>query len=168
MSSLKIRYANATDAAAITAIYNHYILNTTITFEEQAVSVEEMQQRLQKVQALGLPYLVAEQDGAVMGYAYATKWKERSAYRFSVETTVYLAHNATGRGTGTQLYRQLLADLTALGINSAIGGVTLPNPASEALHEKLGMSKVAHFNKIGRKFERWLDVGYWQITLQSE
>lgn len=168
MSSLVIRYANATDATAITAIYNHYILNTTITFEEHAVSVEEMQQRLQKVQTLGLPYLVAEQDGAVIGYAYATKWKERSAYRFSVETTVYLAKDATGRGTGTQLYRQLLADLTTLGINSAIGGVTLPNPASVALHEKLGMRKVAHFNKIGRKFEQWLDVGYWQINLQPE
>jgi phosphinothricin acetyltransferase len=157
-----IRSAEVRDSAAIAAIYNHYVSNTTISFEECPVTVEEMQRRIGAVQAGGLPWLVMEEDGRVVGYAYATKWKERSAYRFSVESSVYLHPGAHGRGLATELYGELLATLEGLGVHTVIGGIAQPNPASVALHEKLGFQKVALFREVGRKFDRWIDVGYWQ------
>ncbi|WP_438498784.1 GNAT family N-acetyltransferase [Alteromonas australica] len=114
-----------------------------------------------------MPCIVAVIDETIIGYAYATKWKERSAYRFSVESTIYLSNEFQGKGLGTVLYASLLNKLKILGINSVIGGVTLPNPASVGLHEKLGMEKVAHFSKVGFKFNQWLDVGYWQLSLNA-
>ncbi len=160
-----IRPATPDDAAAIIGIYNHYVLDTSVSFEEQAVSAARMAERVAGVQALGLPWLVLEQGGQILGYAYANKWKERSAYRFSVETTVYLAPDAGRQGLGSQLYAALFPLLRACGIHSAIAGITLPNVASVALHEKFGMKKVAHFEEVGLKFGRWLDVGYWQTRL---
>ena len=100
-----------------------------------------------------------------MGYASATKWKGRSAYRFSVETTIYLAPHSVGKRIGTELYRHLLDQLRDLGLHTAIGGVALPNPASVALHEKCGFRKVAHFGEVGFKFGKWIDVAYWQVSL---
>jgi phosphinothricin acetyltransferase len=160
-----IRDAQVGDAAAIAEIYNHYVGSTTITFEEEPVTAEEMTRRLHAVQASGLPWLVAEIDGSVAGYAYATKWRERSAYRFSVESTVYLRHDAHGRGLGRALYEELLGALAATGVHVVIGGIAQPNPASVALHEKLGFENVAMFRQVGRKFDRWIDVGYWQRGL---
>jgi phosphinothricin acetyltransferase len=160
-----IRTATASDADTITRIYNHYILNTTITFEEQAISTEEMAERIAEVQAASLPWLVAEQDGQIVGYAYASKWKGRCAYRFSVESTVYLDASAVRKGYGSLLYQQLFAALRECGMHVVMGGIALPNPASVALHEKLGFKKVAHFSEVGFKFEKWIDVGYWQIKL---
>lgn len=160
-----IRNAEVRDGAALAAIYNHYVSSTTITFEEQAVSDQEMGRRVQALQDSRLPWLVTEVDGEVLGYAYATKWKERSAYRFSVESTVYLRADAHGRGLGNQLYEELLAQLAALGVHAVIGGIAQPNPASVALHEKLGFQHVAMFREVGRKFDRWVDVGYWQRIL---
>lgn len=160
-----IRTATAGDADAIARIYNHYVANTIITFEEQAVSSEEMAARIAEVAAASLPWLVAEQDGRVVGYAYASKWKGRCAYRFSAECTVYLDPDCVGRGYGTQLYESLFAALRERGMHAVIGGVALPNPASVALHERMGMRKVAHFREVGYKFDRWIDVGYWQATL---
>ncbi len=161
----RIRDASAADAAAIAAIYNHYVLNSSITFEEEAVAVDEMVARIAEIQGLGLPWLVVEVDGALRGYAYASKWKGRCAYRFSVETTVYLATDATSRGLGSQLYAALFERLRTAGMHAAIGGVALPNDASIALHEKMGMRKVAQFEQVGFKFKRWIDVGYWQRIL---
>lgn len=163
--AIHMRDASTNDAPAIAAIYNHFVLNTSISFEEQAVPASEMAQRIADVQATGLPWLVAEQDGIVLGYAYATKWRVRNAYRFSVETTVYLAPDSAGRGIGTTLYGALLERLRAGGYHLAIGGIALPNPASVALHEKLGFEKVAQFREVGLKFDRWTDVGYWQLVL---
>lgn len=164
---MHVRPAQADDAAAIAAIYNHYILTTTVSFEELAVDAAEIALRMAGVEAAGLPYLVAEDNGSVTGYAYATPWRARPAYRGSVETSVYLATGSHGRGTGTALYRLLLAQLTELGFHLAIGGIAQPNPASVALHEKLGFEKVAHFSEVGRKFGHWIDVGYWQRRLGS-
>ena len=101
----------------------------------------------------------------MVGYAYATKWKERSAYRFSAEVSVYLSNQVQGRGLGASLYETLFSKLKEGGINTVIGGITLPNPASVALHEKMGMKKVAHFENVGFKFNQWQDVGYWQLSL---
>lgn len=163
--NIVIRSATIRDAEVTACIYNHYIANTVITFEERTIAPEQMAERIETVTSAALPWLVAEHDGHVLGYAYATQWKGRSAYRFSVETTVYLAAEATGRGIGSALYEALFTDLEARDVHVAVGGITLPNPASVALHEKLGMKKVAHFEQIGFKFGQWLDVGYWQKTL---
>lgn len=160
-----IRHAEVSDAQAIASIYNYYIANTTITFEEQFVSAEQMAERILEVHAASLPWLVAEEFGQVIGYAYASKWRARSAYRFSVETTVYLQNEVVSRGVGSQLYEVLFSALKEKGVHVAIGGIALPNKASASLHEKFGMKKIAHFEQVGFKFEKWVDVGYWQAVL---
>jgi L-amino acid N-acyltransferase YncA len=160
-----IRPAAPSDSAAIAAIYNRYIAETVITFEEEPVSSDEMAQRIADVQSARLPWLVAEEQGQVTGYAYATPWKTRSAYRYSVEITVYLASGSVGRGIGSLLYSRLFSTLEQLGIHAVIGGIALPNQASVALHEKFRCEKVAHFPQVGFKFNRWIDVGYWQRIL---
>jgi phosphinothricin acetyltransferase len=124
-----------------------------------------MRRRMDDVFAASLPWLVAESDGHIRGYAYATKWKARSAYRFSVETTVYLADGLGRQGLGSRLYEELFRLLKKQGIHAAIGGIALPNDASVALHEKLGMRKVAHFEQVGFKFGKWVDVAYWERFL---
>jgi phosphinothricin acetyltransferase len=160
-----IREAQAGDSEAIAAIYNHYIRETVITFEEQEVTARDMASRVEEVQGAGLPWLVAEEAGRVLGYAYASKWKGRCAYRYTVETTVYLDPSAIGRGAGTRLYDALFALLRERSMHVVIGGIALPNESSIALHEKFGMKKVAHFGEVGFKFGRWIDVGYWQVNL---
>lgn len=162
-----IRKATATDASSIAGIYNHYVKNTVITFEEEPVSVSDMAARIEKVQCAGLPWLVLEKQGELIGYAYVTAWKERIAYKHSVEVTVYLSHNVVTKGWGTKLYKALFSALEQTSVHAVIGGITLPNAASVGLHEKFGMEKVAHFNEVGYKFERWLDVGYWQLKIQK-
>jgi phosphinothricin acetyltransferase len=162
--NLVIRDATMNDAEAICAIYNPIVLNTTTSFEEEAVPVADMAKRIQTISAK-LPWLVAEPGGVLAGYAYASKHRERSAYRFSVETTVYVAPLMHRMGVGKNLYSALLDRLRALSLHAALGGIALPNPASIALHENCGFKKVAHFEQVGLKFGRWVDVGYWQILL---
>jgi L-amino acid N-acyltransferase YncA len=165
VARVEIRPAAAGDAAALARIYNFYVEETIVTFEEEAVSAAAMSARLREVQEASLPWLVAAEAGEVVGYAYAAKWKVRRGYRFSVEVTIYLDHRRGRAGIGTRLYGRLLSDLTTLGMHMAIGGIALPNPASVALHEKLGFRKTAHFHEIGLKFDRWIDVGYWEKRL---
>ncbi len=161
-----IREVEIQDAKAITGIYNYYIANTVITFEEELIGTNEINNRIQAVKKAKLPWLVAENKaGQVVGYAYASKWRERFSYRFSVEITVYLSPEHLNEGFGSQLYQALFSELKAKNIHSVIGGITLPNAASVAVHEKFGMKKVAHFSEVGFKFEQWLDVGYWQGKL---
>ena len=162
-----IREVSTVDTRAIADIYNYYVENTAITFEEDAVSASKFEDRIKSVQKSCLPWLVATDGSAVIGYAYATKWKERSAYRFSVETTVYLSQTSLGKGVGSELYEALLSELKRQNLQSAIGGITLPNSPSIALHEKMGMKKVAHFEKVGFKFNQWHDVGYWQLNMRT-
>lgn len=161
-----IRAASAADAETIAEIYNYYVTNTVVTFEEEPVSPAEMARRIKEVTSASLPWLVAELQGRVLGYAYASKWKGRSAYRFSVESTVYLDRSHVGLGLGSRLYGELLPILADGGMHIVIGGVALPNPASVALHEKLGFVKAAHFPEVGFKLGQWLDVGYWYRTLK--
>ena len=160
-----IREADVSDASIIASIYNHYVAETIVTFDEQPVTVAEMARRVEEVQAASLPWLVADQENRVVGYAYAAPWKRRAAYRFSVEITVYLDPNHLGRRVGTELYKELFAILHKSQAHAVIGGIALPNDASVALHEKFGMHKVAVFEEVGFKFNRWIDVGYWQLTL---
>jgi len=163
-----IRSVNGGDAAALARIYNHYVLNTTVSFEEQPVSADDLRERIAEVTDAGLPWLVIEPDGQPAGYAYASKWKGRCAYRYSVEVSVYLDPGAARQGLGSRLYDALFAALRERGVHVAIGGIAQPNPASVALHEKFGMQKVAHFKEVGFKFGQWLDVGYWQIVLSDQ
>lgn len=162
-----IRQVRAEDYESIASIYNHYVSNTSITFEETTVTSTDIQNRVEKSRSTNLPWFVMEINGSIVGYAYASKWKERAAYRFSVESSVYVSEKYHGKGYGTLLYKELLKKLNLLEVNSVIGGITLPNLASVALHEKLGMKKVAHFSNVGFKFGRWLDVGYWQLKLRT-
>ncbi len=150
------------DAARICSIYNYYVENTIITFEETSVSVEEMKNRIIQ-NTKKHPWLVYEKDKQILGYAYATEWKSRCAYKHSVETTVYLAIEAKGNGIGTILYRELIHQLKDKNIHAAIGGIALPNEASIALHEKLGFEKIGQFKEVGFKFNKWIDVGYWEL-----
>jgi len=160
-----VRPANQDDAARIAGIYNHYILNSVVTFEEQPVTAGDLAARIAEIGAAGLPWLVTDTENGIAGYAYASKWKGRCAYRYAVETTVYVAPEMQGQGIGTQLYAELLDLLRARSMHAALGGIALPNAASVALHEKAGFGKVAHLREVGYKFERWIDVGYWEIML---
>jgi phosphinothricin acetyltransferase len=160
-----IRAAVSADAAGIAAIYNHYVAHTVVSFEEEPISAAELARRLEDVRSASLSWLVAEEAGRVVGYAYATKWNARSAYRFSAEVTAYLGPEYPGRGIGSHLCAQLFPILQARGIHVVIAGIALPNEASVALHEKFGMRKVAHFPEVGFKLGRWVDVGYWQGVL---
>jgi phosphinothricin acetyltransferase len=162
-----IRSAGVDDAAAIAAIYNHYVEHSMITFEEEPVADSAMAQRIVEV-TQSYPWLVDEEDGKIRGYAYATRWRPRASYRFSTESTAYLAPGEVGRGLGTELYRNLLDALAAAGVHCVLGGIALPNAASVALHEKLGFEKVAHLRAVGRKFDQWIDVGYWQKVFAGE
>jgi phosphinothricin acetyltransferase len=165
MLTTHVRVASPLDAAAVCAIYNPYVTTTTITFEEAAVAEPDMAQRIVDVGAAGLPWLVAEVGGKVVGYAYATKWRVRPAYRYSVESTVYVDQAFVGRGIGRALYDVLLDELRRRDLHLVIGGIALPNEGSVGLHEKLGFHKVAHFAEVGMKFGRWVDVGYWELNL---
>lgn len=165
MPTIDIRPAAAHDAARLCAIYNYYVEGTTISFEETAVDVPQMAARIADVIAAGLPWLVLAVDDEIVGYAYATRWRARPAYRHSVESTIYLDAAAAGHGHGLQLYRALLEALQARGLHTAIAGIAQPNERSIRLHERLGFKKVAHFAEVGFKLGQWLDVAYWQLQL---
>ncbi len=160
-----VREIKTADVEAVAKIYNHYVTETIVTFEEEPVSSSEICQRIKDAQFAKLPWLIAEQAGEIIGYAYASKWKGRCAYRFSTEVTVYLKPDHEGHGVGSKLYDQLLTMLRSLKIHVAIGGIALPNEVSISFHEKFGFTKIAHFKEVGFKFNRWIDVGYWQCIL---
>ena len=157
-----IRDVNMADAAQICSIYNYFVENTVITFELTPVDVDQMTKRITEISA-GYTWIVYQENGEITGYAYASKWRDRPAYRFVTETTVYIRKGDERKGIGKELYAELLNRLKTKGFHSAIGCITLPNKASVALHEKLGFAKVAHFKEVGFKFEQWQDVGFWQL-----
>jgi len=160
-----IRDVQEKDSAEISDIYNHYVLHTVVTFEECAIDKGEILTRIDKVKSAGLSWLVSEENGRVNGYAYATQWNERSAYRNTAEVSVYLHYTCLGQGIGTALYKELFSRLKAKDLHIVIAGIALPNPSSTELHEKFGMKKVAHFEEVGYKFGQWVDVGYWQVQI---
>lgn len=159
-----IRPVESSDCAAIAAIYNRFIAETTVTFEEEPVAAAQIQERVHAVTATH-PYLVLEENGQVQGYAYASAFRARPAYRFTAESTIYLAPDAAGRGQGTRLYGALLDALKEGGFHTVLGIIALPNQASLRLHEKLGFKKIGQIEQVGFKFGRWIDTGYWQLHL---
>ena len=162
---MKVRAARPDDAAAIAAIYAPYVTGSSVSFETEAPDAAEIARRM----AEGVdhyPWLIAcEEDGAVVGYAYACAFRSRPAYRFSVETTVYVAGDAQRRGVGGTLYGALLPVLEAQGYAQAIAAITLPNPASVKLHEQLGYRRVGTYEEVGFKQGGWHSVGLWQRAL---
>ena len=161
-----LRKVETTDAKQICELYNYYVSQTTITFEEEMVSEEQMKIRIFQVTSK-FPWLVYEENNELAGYAYLSEWKSRTAYRHTAESTVYLKPKYTGKGIGSSLYKQLIKDSKQLSLHCLIGGIALPNNASIALHEKLNFKKVAHFQQVGFKFNQWVDVGYWQLLLNT-
>lgn len=159
-----IRQVNIEDANELAEIYNYYIENTIVTFEELAIDAEEMKKRILEV-VQKYPWIVYEENGQIIGYAYASVYKNRSAYNRSVESTVYLNSKNTSKGIGSKLYAELIKQLKEMRIHVIVGIISLPNEESIALHEKFGFKKVAHFKEIGNKFNKWVDVGYWQLTI---
>ena len=164
MSGPRVRVVRPEDATAIAEIYAFYVRDSAITFEIEPPDATAMRGRIETVTAR-YPWLVAERDGTLFGYAYADVYRSRPAYRWAVETTVYVAHSHGRRGIGRALYEQLLEELTGLGFVTALGVVTLPNPASAALHESLGFVHAGTQAGVGYKLGRWHDIGMWQRDL---
>lgn len=162
-----IRPADFDDAVEIAYIYNYYIATSHATFEVDPVDAGEMEQRLESAQDKGYPFLVAQQNDEVIGYAYGHEYRARPAYRQAIEVSVYVRPRHDGKSIGSTLYEKLLADIKAAHFHAVIAGISLPNDASIALHEKFGFRKVAHFREVGRKFDRWIDVGYWELILDE-
>jgi phosphinothricin acetyltransferase len=161
-----IRPATVDDAKAICGIYNYYVKATAITFEEIPVSINEMRSRVKTVTA-AYPWLVWEEEGEILGYAYVNKWRDRSSYRYSAEDSIYIKSGARGRGIGKKLFAALLEEARQTEIHALVAGITAPNEQSVGLHEKFGFKKIAEFVEIGYKMDRWLNVGYWQLILEQ-
>ena len=161
-----IRTANDEDVPVILDIYSYYVENIAITFEMIPPSPEEMKRRVsENVQSFD--WIVYITNGRVVGYAYYTKFRERKAYDYSCETTVYVHKDFTKRGIGSSLYKELINRLKNTSKAVAIGGISLPNEASVRPHEKMGFKKVGILRNVGRKFNRWIDVGYWELELKN-
>lgn len=162
---MRLRAATPDDAAALAEIYAPFVRGSAVSFETEPPGEAEMRARIEGGGAL-YPWLVGESDDrTVLGYAYAARFRDRPAYRFTVETSVYLRAEAAGRGLGRRLYERLLAMLEARGFTQAIAAITLPNPASVRLHERLGFERAGTYAQVGWKFGAWHDVGLWQRPL---
>jgi L-amino acid N-acyltransferase YncA len=162
----RVRTAAATDATAIRAIYAPMVEHTVISFELEPPTVEEMAQRIEST-LLKYPYLVAERDGYVVGYAYASQHRAREAYQWSVDVTVYVATEAHRSGIARRLYAHLLPILEDQGFHTAYAGIALPNEGSIGLHEAVGFEHLGTYTEVGFKLGKWHDVGYWRKSLSQ-
>jgi L-amino acid N-acyltransferase YncA len=162
----RIRLALESDADAMAAIYRPIVETTTISFEAVPPTAEELARRVTET-TTSHPWLVCERGGQVAGYAYASPHRSRAAYRWSVDTSVYVANDHQRAGVGRGLYVSLFAILAAQGFFNAYAGIALPNPASVALHESLGFEKIGVYRRVGFKHGAWHDVGWWQLTLRA-
>jgi L-amino acid N-acyltransferase YncA len=166
--SHSIRLATPDDAPAVHAIYAPFVRDTAISFEYEVPAVEEIRARMERVLADGFPWLVAESESTVDGYAYASAFRTRKAYQWSVETSIYIHPQRHRRGLGRALYGRLLELLELQGYRSAYGGATAPNPASEGLHRSMGFERVGYQPRVGYKLGAWHDVVWWRKALGPE
>ena len=157
-----IRLAAAEDAAAIAAIYRPYVEHSRISFEEEAPDAAEMERRMDSPLH---PWLLGEEEGRILGYASSSPYHRRPAYRWTVETSIYLAADAQGRGVGRELLSSLVELLTRQGYVTAIAAIALPNPISIALHERIGFAPAGTYRGVGFKLDEWTDVSLWQRDL---
>ncbi|MDU1889683.1 MAG: GNAT family N-acetyltransferase [Dysgonomonas sp.] len=160
-----IRDVTLADAKRIADIYNYYIKETVITFEYDEIDESEMQSRILKIQKKGFPFFIYEADNKIIGYAYLSNWRERIAYDITLETSVYLDNKYTGNGIGSILYQELINRAQKINIHSLIGVVSLPNDQSIKLHQKFNFKLVGNFKESGIKFDRLIDVEFWQLIL---
>lgn len=163
---MQVRSAKPDDAIEIAYIYNYYIATSHATFEIEPVDEVEMLRRMNDGWNAGYPFLVCEENDEVVGYAYGRYFRPRAAYLHSIEISVYVRPGRTEGNVGTRLYEVLLDEIMKGDFHAVIGGISLPNDASVRLHEKFGFEKVAHFREVGRKFDRWIDVGYWELITE--
>lgn len=163
---MKIRIAVPDDAASLTEIYAPYVTNTAITFEYEVPGAEEFAERIRET-LKKYPYLVAEEEGIIQGYAYASSFKARAAYAWSVETSIYLCQNVRHQGIGTALYRELENLLRRQHVCNLCACITYPNPVSIAFHEKFGYRTAAHFSSAGFKMNAWHDIVWMEKELCS-
>jgi L-amino acid N-acyltransferase YncA len=166
MDNGSIRTVKKEDSRRICEIYNFYVQNTCISFEEALVSREEMEKRISTISS-AYPFLAYEVGGELLGYAYANRWKERSAYRYVAEVTVYLDKDHLGKGIGRELIKALLDESKKRGFHALMAVISLPNEKSIRLHEEFGFKKAAHFTEVGYKQDKWIDVGYWELLLSA-
>ena len=158
-----IREANSKDAKAIALIYNYYISNTTISFEEKPVNENIVIQRINSNEKN--KWWIYQSADELLGYAYSTIWKPRSAYRYTVESSIYLKPNNFRNGIGTALYIKLLESLKKEGFRRVLAGISLPNDSSVLFHENFGFKKVGQLEAVGYKFKKWIDIGYWELEI---
>jgi L-amino acid N-acyltransferase YncA len=163
-----IRPAVAADLPHIREIYNHYVMNSTVTFDEKAMTLAELRRKFAHVTKLGMPYLVAENPrGQILGYAYVYPWKEKAAYRFTVENSIYLGPASTGKGLGKVLLQRLIDESKAAGIKEIIAVIADKGAdASIQMHRNFGFKQIGHMGKVGFKFDRWLGTVLMQKSLK--
>ncbi len=159
-----IRKVQISDAEAIANIYKHFVLDTTISFETKAPTFDEMARRIEHISST-YPYFVYEDEGEVVGYCYAHRWKDREAYSATCETTIYLAETVQGKGIGRKLMLHLIDECRKQGFHALVACITSENRASLQFHETLGFERVSEFRQVGRKFNRWLDVADLELLL---
>ena len=163
-----IRGVEVRDAADIAAIYNYYITETIITFETEEIDTAEMENRIKKILEAGYPFIIHEENNKITGYAYVGKFRERSAYSESLETSIYLDINEKGRGIGRKLYKRLIELSQEAGVHVLIGVVSYPNLASQRLHESVGFEKAGVIKEAGKKFGKYIDVEFWSYILGKD
>jgi len=163
-----IRPAVEADLPAVREIYNHYVMNSTVTFDETAMTLASLRKKFQKTEKLGQPFIVAESPrGQILGYAYVTPWKEKAAYRFTVENSIYLGPAATGKGLGKVLLRELIDRSKAAGVKEIIAVIADKGAdASIQMHKNFGFKEIGHMGKVGFKFGRWLGTVLLQKSLK--
>jgi len=164
----EIRDATLADMPHVRAIYNHYVANSTVTFDEDALTLREMREKFESARKMGMPFLVAVSPGAdVLGYAYVAPWKPKRAYRFTVESSIYLGPAATGKGLGNALMAELIARSKAAGLKEIVAVIADKGAdASIRLHEKFGFKEIGRMGRVGYKFDRWLGTVLLQKSLK--
>ncbi|MDR2730421.1 MAG: GNAT family N-acetyltransferase [Treponema sp.] len=159
-----IREVVLSDCKSIMDIYNYYIEKTIISFEESPLTVTEMETRVNEIDER-FPYLVYEEEGHILGYAYVNTFQSRSAYRFTLENSIYVRNGYQGKGIGKALLNELINEVRKLEIHSIIAKIALPNAISIKLHETFYFKNAGILKEAGRKFDKWIDVGYWELIL---
>jgi L-amino acid N-acyltransferase YncA len=159
-----IRPASKKDIPSIVSIYNHYVEHSIITFDKDPLSLLDMESKMLAIMN-NYPCLVLEEKNIIIGYAYGSQWREKGAYKSTVESTIYLDPNSKGQGFGLKLYSTLLRELKQLKFHAVIGVLSIPSEGTVPFHEKLGFEKAGAFKEVGYKFNKWVDVEFWQLIL---
>lgn len=161
-----VRQFTIDDIPALLDIYNHYVSNTVVTFDIEPLSFTTFEAKVNRINA-EYPFFVFEDNQGILGFAYASRFRPKPAYNFTVESTVYVKQDAHGKGIGSRLYEALLTALQQTDTHTVIGALTIPNEASVKLHEKFGFKEVALLKEVGLKFGKWHDVGMYQLKLST-